>query len=158
MHNSLLLQHLEHNNLPAQPHTTHGRAVARVFTLQGHRDPPPVPLGRLDVQDSDGRVVANFAERNRRASSVGRESAPSTSGTSVIGSGKFEAIRRNTSKSVSKRGSFFGGQAKVPAVERPNVRDIWKYVVKHQVRRSESRRTSPVSVSQIGHLCHQVAT
>ena len=69
------------------PHTTHGRAVARVFTLQGHRDPPPVPLGNIDVQDSDGRVVANFNERNKRASSVGRESAP-TSSAAVIGSGK----------------------------------------------------------------------
>ncbi|GMI15081.1 hypothetical protein TrLO_g4140 [Triparma laevis f. longispina] len=128
-------QHLEHNDLPAQPHTTHGRAVARVFTLQGHKNPSPTPVGQLDIADSDGRVVVNFNERNRRASSVGREAMPvagANTGGGVIGSGKFESIRRNTTKGSTKRNSFFGGNNKAPAVERAGVRDIWKYVVKHQ--------------------------
>jgi len=62
-------QHLQHNNIPSLKHTTHGRCVAKVFTLQGHQDPKPVPLGELDVKDNEGKIVAGFSnERNRRAS------------------------------------------------------------------------------------------
>ncbi|GMI26371.1 hypothetical protein TeGR_g522 [Tetraparma gracilis] len=126
-------QHLQINGLPALQRTTHGRGVAQVFTLQGHQDPPPVPLGTLDVLNGDGQIVAGFSnERNRRASSVGRESVDGRSSTgSVIGSGKFESIRRNTSGSTARRTSFFG-KSEGPAVERPGARDCWKYVTKHQ--------------------------
>jgi hypothetical protein len=131
-------QYLQLSNIPSLPHTTHGRCVARVFTLQGHQDPAPVPLGSLDVQDAEGRVVAGFSnERNRRASSVGRDSLGSVDGRSsgpVIGSGKFEAIRRNTSNSTTRRtsSSFFGSKSDAPCVERGGAREIWRYLVKHQ--------------------------
>ena len=49
----------------------------------------------------------------------------------MIGSGKFESIRRNTSGSTSRRSSFFG-KADAPVVERPGARECWRYIVKHQ--------------------------
>jgi len=105
-----------------------------VFTLQGHQDPVPPPLGELDIKDENGNVVANFNEKNRRSSSVGaKDVSMSVNNGPVIGSGKFEAVRRNTAQRTTKRGSFFGGsKSSAPAVERYGAREIWSYVVKHQ--------------------------
>ena len=127
-------QHLEHNDQPAQLQTTHGRAVVKVYTLQGHQDPIPTPLGCLDVQDLNGNKVANLNQRNRRSSSLAVPSSTTSNTGPVIGSGKFEAVRRSTARVTTKRGSFFGGSTKssVPAVERHGARAIWSYVVKHQ--------------------------
>lgn len=106
-----------------------------MFTLQGHRNPVPPPLGDLDVKDENGNVVANISERNRRSSSVGAKDVNQAALNTgpVIGSGKFEAVRRNTTQRATKRGSFFGGsKSSTPAVERYGARETWSYVTKHQ--------------------------
>jgi len=131
-------QRLELDGKPSLPFTTYGRSIARIFSLQGHKDPPPVPLGSLDVMTSEGAYVGGSSDgqRNRRSSSVltassGAAGQVVNTGSPKVGSGKFEAIRRNTSTSAGKRGSFFGGN-KAKSIERDNAREVWQYVVKHQ--------------------------
>lgn len=98
----LTCSQLEHDGNPSLPFTTHGRSVARIFTLQGHRDPPQMPLGSLDVMNSEGTYVSGSADgaRNRRASTTtaaeGGAQINTSSTSPRVGSGKFEAIRRNT--------------------------------------------------------------